>query len=77
MSLDMLMNAIADKKLACPLCKQPVQKYEKFLEMAGTVWDGAGDANIGTAGSKVTLICGNAPCDWRERTEYWKNYIND
>ncbi len=77
MSLDMLMTAIADKKLTCPSCKEPVQKYEKFVEMASTVWDGAGDANVGVAGSKVTLICGNGKCDWRERTEYWKNYIND
>jgi len=73
----MLLNALENKTLTCPLCKKPVQKYDKFVEMAGSVWDGAGDSGVGVAGSKVTLICGNTPCDWRERTEYWKNYIND
>lgn len=77
MSLNILMDAIDGKKLMCPLCKKPVQKYEKFVEMTGNVWDGAGDSNrnASAAGSKVTLICGNDKCDWRERTEYWQNYI--
>lgn len=75
MSLDILITAIEEKKMACPSCKKPIQKYEKFVEMAQSVWDGAGDSGMGVAGSKVTLICGNDKCDWRERTEYWKNYI--
>ena len=77
MSQQRIKKAIADKKMACPECKQPVQKYEKYLDLMGSVWDGAGDSLTETAGSKVTLICGNGSCAWKERTEYWENYIQD
>ena len=77
MSLQVIKQAIADKKMLCPSCKQPVKQFEKFVEMTDSVWDGAGDSALATQGSKVTLICGNDKCDWKERTEYWKNYIED
>jgi hypothetical protein len=54
-----------------------VGNYEKYVEMVDSVWDGAGDSKTEFAGAKVTLICGAAGCDWRERTEYWNNYIED
>lgn len=75
MSLKTIRQAIADQKLVCPECKKPVQQFDKFTEITASVWDGAGDSDLETAGSKVTLICGN--CDWKERTEYWSSYIQD
>jgi hypothetical protein len=77
MSQQRIKQAINDKKMTCPACKQPVQKFEKYQELMGAVWDGAGDSFGDTVGSKVTLVCGNGPCEWRERTEYWSNYIDD
>ena len=63
----------------CPKCKGAIKQHEKFVEMTEQIWDGAGDSDRGTAtkGSKVTLICGNDGCDWRERTEFWNNYVED
>jgi len=78
MSQQRIKDAIENKTMLCPSCNKPVQKFEKYIEMADQVWDGAGDSNrTEFAGAKVTLICGNSPCEWRERTEYWNNYIND
>lgn len=42
-----------------------------------SVWDGAGDSHTETEGSLVTLICANQGCNWKERTEYWENYLKD
>ncbi len=75
MSLQTIKQSIAGKKLLCPTCKKPVKEFEKFVEMTASVWDGAGDSALETKGSKVTLICGNKPCEWRERTEFWSQYI--
>lgn len=75
MSLQVIKDAIAGQKMKCPTCGKPVQKFDKYTEMTASVWDGAGDSGLETAGSKVTLICGN--CDWTERTEYWSNYIDE
>lgn len=75
MSLQVIQNAISGEKMKCPNCGKPVKQFDKFVEMTASVWDGAGDSGLETAGSKVTLICGN--CDWRERTEYWSNYIDE
>lgn len=79
MSLQVLQDAIGSSKLRCPQCKKPIDKYEKFVEMADSVWDGAGDCDSRTqyAGSKVTLICSDDKCNWRERTEFWRNFIED
>lgn len=75
MSAKVIQEAIDNKKMQCPKCKKPVQQFEKFVELTESVWDGAGDSGLSTKGSKVTLICGNSGCDWKERTEYWDNYI--
>lgn len=75
MSQAQIKQAIADKKIKCPNCKQPIQSFEKYSEMLATVWDGAGDSATETQGSKVTLICGS--CDWRERTEFWATFIEE
>lgn len=75
MSLQQIKQAIADKKLMCPQCQKPVQKYDKYAEILASVWDGAGDSATETSGSKVTLICGS--CDWKERTEFWSTYIEE
>ncbi|HEY9788408.1 MAG TPA: hypothetical protein V6D17_23670 [Candidatus Obscuribacterales bacterium] len=77
MSLNVIKQAIADRKMICPSCKAPILQFDKYVETCESIWDGAGDSNVQMGGSKVTLICGNASCDWRERTEYWKNYIAD
>lgn len=77
MSQERLKQAIADKKILCRKCKQPIQQYEKFVDMIASVWDGFGDSRLETAGSKVTLVCANGDCDWRERTEFWATYIDE
>ncbi|MBU6453558.1 MAG: hypothetical protein KGS72_17395 [Cyanobacteria bacterium REEB67] len=77
MSLSTIKDAIAKGKMTCPSCKKPVTKFEKYVDMVDSVWDGAGDSNTEFKGSKVTLICGNPSCDWKERTEYWSNYITE
>ncbi len=75
MSLSKIKEAISAGKMLCPNCQKPVKSFEKYVEMTASVWDGAGDSNLETAGSKVTLICGNDDCSWKERTEYWAEYI--
>jgi hypothetical protein len=70
MSQELVKKSIADKKMRCPECKEAIKSYEKYVDMISSVWDGAG-------GSKVTLICGNGSCSWRERTEFWKRFIDD
>lgn len=78
MSLQVIKQAIADKKMHCPECGKPVSKFEKFVEMLESAYDGPGSGLDveGGAASKVTLICGNEGCNWKERTEYWANYID-
>lgn len=75
MSWQVIKDAIRDKKMVCPKCKRPITKHEKYVDMVASVWDGAGDSLQETSGSKVTLICGNQDCDWKERTEFWNQYI--
>ncbi len=77
MSLGKIKQDIAEGKMICPSCQGPIRKYDKYVEMVASVWDGAGDSGTETQGSKVTLTCGNGDCDWSERTEYWSNYINE
>ncbi len=77
MSLSTIKDAIANGRMTCPSCEKPVKSFEKFVEMTDSVWDGAGDSALETKGSKVTLICGNTGCDWKERTEYWAEYLRD
>jgi hypothetical protein len=74
MSQEELKQSIQEKKLICPKCKNPVQKYENYIDLVGSVWDGAGDSGVEPEGSKVTLICGTGDCAWKERTEYWDSF---
>ena len=76
MNLSEFKEIISTGKLVCPECGKPILEFEKFLgESIANIWDGAGDSKVETAGSKVTLICANEGCQWRERTEYWSNYL--
>lgn len=77
MSQEKFKKLIADEKFVCPKCDQPIRKFDKYVETIASVWDGAGDSLTENAGAKVTLICGNDPCKWEERTEYWENYLVD
>ena len=76
MTMETIRKAIAQEKMRCPECGQPIRKFDKFVEMLASAWDGP-DSSLGdTAGSKVTLICANGSCSWKERTEYWTNYLD-
>ncbi len=77
MSQAQIKEAISAGKINCPTCKNPVKSFEKFVETTDSVWDGAGDSNLETKGCKVTLVCGNPGCDWKERTEYWTEFLSD
>ena len=75
MSLEVIKDAIANKKMLCPKCGKPIQKFDKFAETVDAVWDGFGDSRVDSRGSRVTLTCGG--CPWEERTEFWSQYIED
>jgi len=79
MTLQEIKSAIKDEKIHCPTCKKPVKQFDKFVEMIESAYDGPGSSLEAPAGqaveTKVTLICGNGSCDWRERTQYWREYI--
>lgn len=77
MSLAQIKKHIQEQRFVCPKCKMPVKEFDNVVETTASVWDGAGDSNLETGASKVTLICGNKPCSWKERTEYWENYLTD
>jgi hypothetical protein len=77
MSLQIIKDAISNKKMLCPKCKGPIQKFEKYAETIDSVWDGFGDSRVESRGSRVTLICGNDNCPWNERTEFWSQYLQD
>jgi hypothetical protein len=77
MSLQVIKEAIAAKKMRCPKCQSPIEKFEKYAETIDAVRDGFGDTSIDSRASRVTLTCGNGDCPWTERTEYWQQYIQD
>jgi len=77
MSLQAIKEAIANKKMICPQCKKSIQKFDKFAETIDAVRDGFNVTEVDSRASRVTLICGNGDCSWRERTEYWLEYIVD
>ncbi len=77
MSLQAITEAIDSKKLICPKCKEPVKKYEKYAQTIDAVRDGFNVQDIDSHGERVTLICGNEGCDWKERTEYPMEYVID
>jgi len=74
MSLDKFKEALKAEQLICPTCQKPIKKFDKYVDRMASVWDGAGDSLTETAGSLVTLICGNDSCAWKERTEYWEDF---
>jgi hypothetical protein len=77
MSAEVIKTAIANKKMMCPQCHQPIQKFDKYAETIDSVRDGFNVIEIDSRASRVTLTCGNGGCAWTERTEYWANYIED
>lgn len=77
MSLASFKQIIKDEKLLCPKCTKPVKQFDKYVDKMDSVWDGAGDSHTESTSSVVTLICGNDGCAWKERTEYWDNYLKD
>lgn len=76
MSLDKIKAGIAASKFKCPQCGQPIKQFEKYVDTIGSVWDGAGDSLTESSGSKVTLICATGTCGFKERTEYWEEYLD-
>jgi hypothetical protein len=68
MSLKKITEAVTNKKMICPECKQPVQKFEKYAETIDAVRDGFNVIEIDSNASRVTLTCGNGSCGWKERT---------
>ena len=77
MSEQVIKDAIQNKKMICPECEKPIQKYDKYAETIDSVRDGFNVLAIDSMGSRVTLLCGNNGCEWKERTEYWEEYLND
>ena len=77
MSLQTIKDAIANKKMICPECKKPIQKFDKYAETIDQVRDGFNVIEIDSNASRVTLICGNDECAWKERTEYWHDLIQN
>ena len=77
MSLKVIKDAIANKKMICPECKEPIQKFDKYAETIDAVRDGFNVVEVDSHASRVTLTCGNGDCDWSERTEYWMEYLLD
>lgn len=76
MSQEKFKKLLSEGQLLCPECNSAIKRYDKYVETSA-IWDGAGDSQTDSEGSKVTLICGNDPCKWEERTEYWDNYLKD
>lgn len=74
MSLQEFKTALEGKKLICPKCKKPISKFEKYAETIDAVRDGFNIQEIDSHGARVTLICANDGCAWKERTDYWENF---
>lgn len=77
MSLTEFKTALENKQLICPKCKKPILKFEKYAETIDAVRDGFNIQEIDSLGARVTLICANEGCAWKERTEYWENFVLD
>jgi hypothetical protein len=77
MSQQAIKDAIANKKILCPTCKSPIKTFDKYAETIDAVRDGLGFTDIDSRGCRVTLICGNGDCPWKERTEFWDQHLVD
>ena len=75
MSEKKIKEAIENKKILCPDCSKPIQKYSKYSETIDAVRDGFNIVEIDSNSSRVTLTCGNDSCEWEDRTEYWEGLI--
>lgn len=76
MSQQEFKDAMANGKLICPKCKKSILKFEKYAETIDSVRDGFNIQEIDSHGARVTLICGNDPCTFKERTDYWIEYTD-
>lgn len=76
MTEKIIQDAIKDQKMQCPECSKPLLKYENFAATVDAVRDGFNVQEIDSSASRVTLICGNGDCKWKERTEYWEDFID-
>ena len=77
MSEQAVKEAIGKEQLICPECNKPIRKYEKYSETIDSVREGFNITTVDSYGSRVTLICSNEPCTWKERTEYWSSFSKD
>jgi thymidine kinase len=77
MSLQAIKDAIANKKMICPKCKGSIQQFDKYANTIDAVRDGFNVLEIDSRGERVTLICGNEGCSWKERTEYPMEFVED
>lgn len=77
MSLQEFKDAIESKKLICPKCTNPILKFEKYADTIDAVRDGFNIQEIDSHGARVTLICANNGCSWKERTEYWIEFLEE
>lgn len=77
MSLEAIKSAITSKKMICPTCKKPILKYDKYAETIDAVREGFNVDRVDSNGERVTLICANEGCSWKERTEYPMEYVLD
>jgi hypothetical protein len=76
MSEQVIKEAIENERMPCPKCKQPIRKYEKYAATIDAVRDGFNILEVDSRASRVTLICGNEGCAWKDRTEYWDDMID-
>jgi hypothetical protein len=77
MTQEQVKAAIQDEKLICPECKKPIRKFDKYSETIDSVRDGFNVIEIDSRASRVTLICANDNCSWKERTEYWTSFLGE
>ena len=77
MSEKKIREAIENKKMLCPDCNKPIQKYSRYSETIDAVRDGFNIVEIDSNSSRVTLTCGNDGCEWEDRTEYWAEFIDE
>lgn len=77
MSLQAIQDAIASQKMICPKCKGAIKAFEKYAQTIDAVRDGFNVQEIDSHGERVTLICGNDGCAWKERTEYPMEFIEE
>lgn len=75
MSLQAIKDAIANKKMICPKCQNPIKQFDKYAETIDSVREGFNIDTVNSYGERVTLICANDGCAWKERTEYPMEYV--